>query len=151
VAPKWEALTLDGKAASSSQFEGKPHVLLFYLGAACTHCMEQVNAFAKAAPDYEKAGIQLCAVTLEPLSLAGRITEQMSTKKLPPFPVLCDPSLAAFKTFRAYDDFEEEALHAAVFIDAKGNLRWIDVSWQPFTNTTFLLNEAKRLISLDQD
>jgi hypothetical protein len=65
--------------------------------------------------------------------------------------VLCDPSLTAFKIFRAYDDFEEEALHAAVFIDAKGNLRWIDVSWQPFTNTTFLLKEAKRLISLDQD
>lgn len=150
AAPKWEALTLDGKPASSSQFEGKPHVLLFYLGAACTHCMEQVNAFAKAAPDYEKAGIQLCAVTLEPLSLAGRITEQMSTKKLPPFPVLCDPSLAAFKTFRAYDDFEEEALHAAVFIDAKGRLRWIDISWQPFTNTAFLLKEAQRLISLPE-
>lgn len=148
--PKWEALTLDGKPANSSQFEGKPHILLFYLGAACTHCMEQVNAFAKAAPDYEKAGIQLCAVTLEPLSLAGRITEQMSTKKLPPFPVLCDPSLAAFKTFRAYDDFEEEALHAAVFIDSKGKLRWIDISWQPFTDTTFLLKEAKRLMTLPE-
>jgi len=148
VAPKWEALTLEGKPASGSQFEGKPHILLFYLGAACTHCMEQVNAFAKAAPDYEKAGIQLCAITLEPLSLAGRITEQMTTKKLPPFPVLCDPSQAAFKAFRAYDDFEEEALHAAVLIDAKGNLRWIDISWQPFTNTTFLLKESQRLLSL---
>ena len=150
VAPKWEALTLDGKPASSTEFEDKPHILLFYLGAACTHCMEQVNAFAKAAPDYEKAGIQLCAITLEPLSLAGRITEQMSTKRLPPFPVLCDPSLAAFKTFRAYDDFEEEALHAAVFMDAKGHLRWIDISWQPFTDTAFLLKEAKRLISLPE-
>jgi peroxiredoxin len=149
-APKWEALTLDGKPASSSQFEGKPHILLFYLGAACTHCMEQVNAFAKAAPDYEKAGIQLCAVTLEPLSLAGRITEQMSTKKMPPFPVLCDPSLAAFKAFRAYDDFEEESLHAAAFIDAKGRMRWIDISWQPFTDTQFLLKEAQRLISLPE-
>jgi alkyl hydroperoxide reductase subunit AhpC len=111
--------------------------------------MEQVNAFAKAAPDYEKAGISLCAITLEPLSLAGRVAEQMTTKKLPPFPVLADPSLEAFKTFRAYDDFEEEALHAAVFIDAQGSLRWIDISWQPFTDTAFLLSEAQRLMKLD--
>jgi len=150
AAPKWEALTLEGKPASSAQFEGKPHILLFYLGSTCTHCMEQVNTFAKAAPEYEKAGIQLCAITREPLSMAGGLVEQMTTKKLPPFPVLCDPSMAAFKSFHAYDDFEDEALHAAVFIDAKGNLRWIDVSWQPFTNTTFLLQEAKRLLSLPE-
>lgn len=149
-APKWEALTLEGKPASSAQFEDQPHILLFYLGSACTHCMEQVNTFAKAAPEYEKAGIKLCAITREPLSLAGRLTEQMTTKKLPPFPILCDPSMTAFKTFHAYDDFEDEPLHAAVFIDAKGRLRWIDVSWQPFTNTTFLLQEAKRLLTLPE-
>lgn len=148
-APDWQALTLDGKEFSSRTLVGKPHVLLFYLGAACTHCMEQVNAFAKAAPDYEKAGISLCAITLEPLSLAGRVAEQMTSKKLPPFPVLADPSREAFKTFRAYDDFEEEALHAAVFIDAQGRLRWIDISWQPFTDTAFLLSEAQRLMKLD--
>ncbi len=150
-APKWEALTLEGKPASSTQFAGKPHVLIFYLGSACTHCMTQVNAFAKAAPDYEKAGISLAAITLEPLSLASRITEQMSTKKLPPFPIYCDPSQAVFKTFRAYDDFEQEPLHAAMLIDAKGRLRWFDISWQPFSDTAFLLKEAQRLLKLPED
>ncbi len=151
AAPKWEALTLEGKPAGSAQFAGKPHVLIFYLGAACTHCMTQVNAFAKAAPDYEKAGISLAAITLEPLSLASRITEQMSTKKLPPFPIYCDPSQAVFKTFRAYDDFEQEPLHAAMLIDAKGRLRWFDISWQPFTDTAFLLKEAQRLLKLREE
>jgi peroxiredoxin len=135
---------------NQTQFAGKPHVLLFYLGAACTHCMKQVNEFSKVAADYEKAGIALAAITREPLSLAGRISEQMSSKKLPPFPVYCDPSLSMFKTFRAYDDFEEEPLHAAVLIDAKGRLRWIDISWEPFSNTTFLLKEAQRLLSLPE-
>lgn len=151
VAPKWEALTPEGQVVKSAHFEGKPHVLIFYLGAACTHCMTQVNAFAKAAPDYEKAGISLAAISLEPLSLVGRVAEQMTTKKMPPFPVYCDPSLAAFKIFRAYDDFEEEALHAAILIDAKGRLRWLDVSWEPFTDTAFLLAEAKRLLSLPEE
>ncbi len=148
AAPKWNALTLEGQPVTSAEYAGKPHILLFYLGAACTHCMTQVNAFAKAAPDFDKAGIKLAAITLEPMSLAGRITEQMTTKKLPPFPIYCDPAQDAFKTFRAYDDFEKEPLHAAVFIDAKGGLRWLDISWQPFTDTTFLLAEAKRLMSL---
>jgi alkyl hydroperoxide reductase subunit AhpC len=150
-APNWQALTLDGKPVNQTQFAGKPHVLLFYLGAACTHCMKQVNEFSKVAADYEKAGISLAAITREPLSLAGRIAEQMSTKKLPPFPVYCDPSLSMFKTFRAFDDFEEEPLHAAVLIDAKGRLRWIDISWEPFSNTSFLLQEAQRLLSLPEE
>jgi peroxiredoxin len=148
-APEWQAFTLNGSTFRSQALAGKPHILLFYLGSACTHCMEQVNAFAKAAPDFEKAGIELRAITREPLSQAGRVAEQMTTKKLPPFPILADPSLAAFKTFKAYDDFEQEALHAAVFIDAKGRLRWIDISWQPFTDTAFLLKEAQRLLRLD--
>jgi len=149
AAPKWEALDLEGKPVDSSALAGKPHVLLFYLGSACGHCMTQINAFSKAAGDYEKAGIQLAAVTLEPMSLAGRITEQMSTKKLPPFPIYCDPGLAMFKSFKAYDDFEEEPLHAAVLIDAQGKLRWWDVSWEPFTDTAFLLQESQRLLGLD--
>lgn len=146
VAPSWEALTLEGKPAPSSQFTGKPHLLLFYLGSACGHCMTQINAFAKAAPEYEKAGVQLAAITLEPMSLASRITEQMTTKKLPPFPLYCDPSLAMFKAFQAYDDFEDEPLHAAVLVDGEGKVRWWDISWEPFTDTAFLLTEAQRLL-----
>lgn len=149
VAPKWEALTLEGKPVSRDSLKGKPHLLLFYLGSACGHCMKQINAFSAAAADYEKAGIQLAAITLEPMSLAGRITEQTNTKALPPFPIYCDPGLQAFKTFKAYDDFEEEPLHAAVLIDAKGNLRWWDVSWEPFTDTSFLLRESQRLLGME--
>ncbi len=151
LAPDWQALTLEGKAFSSRELAGRNHLLIFYLGSACTHCMEQVNAFAKVAPEFEKAGLSITAVTSEPMSLAGRLVEQMSDQKMPPFPVLCDPSREAFKAFRAHDDFEEEPLHAAVLVDAKGRLRWLDVSWEPFTDTKFLLAEARRLLALDAD
>lgn len=147
-APEWEALTLEGQPFQSSALAGKNHLLIFYLGSACTHCMEQVNAFAKVATDFDKAGIHITAITTEPMSLAGRLVEQMSDQKMPPFPVLCDPSLEAFRAFRAYDDFEKEALHAAVLVDAQGRLRWLDVSWEPFTDTRFLLIEAQRLLRM---
>ncbi len=150
-APDWQALTLEGKPFSSRELAGRNHLLIFYLGSACTHCMEQVNAFAKVAPEFTKAGLSITAITSEPMSLAGRLVEQMSDKKLPPFPVLCDPSREAFKAFRAHDDFEEEPLHAAALVDAKGRLCWLDVSWEPFTDTKFLLAEARRLLALDAD
>ena len=147
-APRWQALTLQGKTWSSEQLDGRAHLLLFYLGSSCTHCMEQINAFAKAQEKFTKQGIDLIAITREPLSTAGQLQEKMSTRKMPNFPVLCDPSLEAFKAFRAHDDFELEALHAAVLIDAKGRLRWWDISWEPFTQTEFLSQEAARLLSL---
>ena len=150
-APDWEALTLEGELFSSRELERRNHLLLFYLGSACGHCMEQVNAFAKAAAGFEKAGVSILAVTTEPVSLAGRLVEQMSDQKLPPFPVLCDPSLKAFRAFRAHDDFEGEALHAAALVDARGRLRWLDVGWEPFTDTRFLLAEARRLLALRLD
>lgn len=147
-APQWQALSLEGKPWSSAQLAGKAHLLLFYLGSTCTHCMEQINAFAKAQDSFTRQGIGLIAITREPLSMAGQLKEKMSGGKMPDFPVLCDPSLEAFKAFRAHDDFEQEALHAAALIDAAGRLRWIDISWEPFTNTKFLSEEAARLLSL---
>lgn len=147
-APQWQAVTLDGKPVDSATFAGKPHILLFYLGSACGHCMEQINAFGKAAGGFKKAGIRLAAVTLEPISLASRITDHTPDKKLPPFDICCDPGLDMFKSFKAYDDFEQEPLHAAVLVDAQGRARWWDVSWEPFKDTDFLLKEAQRLLGL---
>lgn len=148
VAPRWKAMTLEGQPVADAGLGGKPHILLFYLGSACTHCVEQLAAFAKAASEFDKAGINLAGISPEEVSVAKRISERMPDKKALPFPVFSDPSLAAFKAFRAYDDFEHEPLHAVVLIDADGNLRWIDIGADPFTNTSFLLEEARRLLAM---
>lgn len=149
-APEWTLVDLAGAQVKSSQLKGKPHLLLFYLGSTCSHCMEQVNAFAKASEAYKKAGIQIAAITQEKPDDAVRVREQMSTKKLPPFPIWCDPEHQVFKAFKAYDDFESEPLHAAILVDAEGNVRWWDISWKPFMDSQFLLNESHRLLALDK-
>ena len=124
---------------------------MFYLGHDCGHCVEQITAFSKAAVDFDNAGIQLVAVTLEPTQVAGKIREKLSLKKDQPlpFPILCDSSLEAFKKVRAYDDFEKETLHATLLIDPSNKLRWLDISWQPFTDANFALAESKRLLQLN--
>ena len=60
---------------------------------------------------------------------------------------MSDAGLDAFKASGAYDDFEKIPLHGAFLIDARGDVRWQDVSAEPFTETAFLLGEAKRLLA----
>jgi peroxiredoxin len=152
AAPVFEALTLDNQPVKSTDFTSKkPTLFMFYLGHDCGHCVEQIQAFSKAAADFDKAGIQLVAVTIEPTPVAKNIRAKLNLKPDAPlpFPILSDSSKAAFKAVRAHDDFENELLHATLLIDTTGKQRWQDVSWQPFTDAKFILAEAKRLLELN--
>jgi peroxiredoxin len=148
--PAWEATALDGTRVGGKTLAGKPHVLLFYLGAGCSHCVEQLQAFGALAGDFSGAGIGLTAITTESPGDAVQIRDRLSGASPDglPFPVWCDPGGQAFRAFRAYDDFERDALHATVFVDGAGRVRWIDAGWKPFTDARFLLAEAKRLLAL---
>lgn len=151
-APVFEANTLENQRVKSSDFTAKqPTLFIFYLGHECGHCVEQIQAFAKAAADFEKAGIQLVAVTLETPQVAAGIRAKLKLKpeQSLPFPILSDSSLEAFKKVRAHDDFENENLHATILIDTAGKQRWQDISWEPFKDAKFALEESKRLLKLD--
>ncbi len=147
-APEWQATGLDGAVVSGNSLKGKPRVLLFYLGAGCQHCVEQLHAFAKAAPEFASAGLNVHAISTESVAEAARIEDVLPPAGAVSMEFLCDPSLQAFRAFRAYDDFEDDPLHATVLLDGAGRIRWIDVSWKPFLDTAFLLGEAKRLLEL---
>ncbi len=150
-APKtrpWSALTPDVKPVSDSEHRGKNRLLLFYLGAKCSHCMDQLNAFAGIAGQFKEAGIPILAISPEPPSMVLKAVEKSRDKAGFPFPLLSDPSLEAFKTFRAYDDFEKMPLHAVIFIDSSDHIRWIDIGYQPFTDAKFVLGECQRLLKL---
>ncbi|MCF7788599.1 MAG: redoxin domain-containing protein [Prosthecobacter sp.] len=153
MAPVFEAITLDGKTVKSTDFTAKkPTLFIFYLGHDCGHCVEQMQAFAKATADFDKAGIQLVAVTLETPQVAAGIRAKLNLKpdQPLPFPILSDSSLASFKKVRAHDDFENENMHATILIDTHGKQRWQDISWEPFKDAKFALEESKRLLELDQ-
>ncbi|WP_395753545.1 peroxiredoxin family protein [Prosthecobacter sp.] len=151
-APTFEALTLEGKPVKSTDFTAKkPTLFIFYLGHDCGHCVEQMQAFSKAVADFDKAGIQLVAITLEKPEDAAGIRPKLGLKPEQPlpFPILSDASLASFKKVRAHDDFENENLHATILIDTNGKQRWQDISFDPFKDAKFALEESKRLLQLD--
>lgn len=149
AAPPWSGIGLDGQQVSDADYRGKDTVLVFYLGHQCGHCMEQLTAFAKKAPEFEKAGLRIVALSTDaPGELSGALKHSPTPGKLP-FPILSDADKTSFKAWRCHDDFENLALHGVALSDRHGRIRWLDISYEPFTDADFVLREFQRLLRFD--
>ena len=148
AAPDFSLPDGDGKKVSLRQFRGKPVVVIFYLGAGCVHCIEQLVAFAPEAEAFKKAGISIVAVSTDTVAGLNVTAEKAKYTGGFPIPLLSDSALKTFKAFRAHDDFESQPLHGTFLIDGEGLIRWQDISFQPFMEPKFLLTEAQRLLGL---
>ena len=160
-APDWSLPNADGKSVPLSQFKGKPVVVIFYLGHGCLHCVEQLTSFAPKTKDFLEAGISLIAISTDEINeLKGKIDtfdldadlkaflDENPDQGNFPFPLVSDAGLETFKTYRAFDDFEDQPLHGTFLIDGDGLIRWQDISYEPFNDPDFLLKESKRLLQL---
>ncbi len=147
AASDWALPDVDEKTRSLSDYRGRPVIVVFYLGYGCLHCAEQLQAMAKAYPEFQKAGFDIIAVSTDKQINLKRAYENYEGGF--PFPLVADPETTVFRQYRCYDDFEKAALHGTFVVDAAGNVRWQDISYDPFKDTEFLLKEAVRLISLE--
>jgi peroxiredoxin len=147
-APDWVLRDSENDKIALKDFRGKPLVVIFYLGAGCVHCIEQLNLFAPIASEYKEAGISIVAVSTESVEGLKKTLEKSKSEDGFPFPLVSNENLDIFKAYRAYDDFEKMPLHGTFLIDGNGLVRWQDISFEPFTETKFLLSEAKRLLKL---
>ena len=148
TAPEWSAVDQLGKSHSLAEQKGRPLLLVFYLGSGCSHCIEQLNALGPVAKDFAAAGIDIIAVSTDNAGDLNKTFVQAKDAQGFPFPIVADPGLAAFKAYRAFDDFENQSLHGTFLIDAAGFVRWQDISSQPFSDSKWLLSESKRLLAM---
>jgi peroxiredoxin len=146
-APQWSLTDADGQEHSLKQYEGKPVLVIFYLGHGCIHCAEQLQAFGPVASDFAAAGISIIAISTDDRDGLTKSLAQCEGGKFP-FPLVSDTDLKVFKEYRVYDDFEKQPLHATILIDGHGLVRWQDISFEPFKDTKFALEEAKRLLAI---
>jgi len=147
--PSWSLSDTEGKTHTLSEFHGKPLVLILFLGAGCLHCAEQLHAFAPKTAEFEAAGFRVAAISSD-----DREGLQFSLKNYKdgkfPFLLLADGDKSTFKAYRAFDDFEDEPLHATLIIDAKGRIRWQDIGHQPFMDVPFVLKEGQRMMKIGE-
>ena len=148
TAPSWELLDAQDKLHRTDDLAGQNYVLILYLGLGCLHCVEQLEAFTPQAEAFQEAGWKMLAIGTDSRSALQEARENYD--KPTPFPLLCDPDLKTFRSFRCYDDFEDQPLHGTFLIDAQGRVRWQDIGHEPFTDHAFLLREAQRIGALAQ-
>lgn len=144
--PTWGAKAPDGTLVAGEEFDGKPRIIIFYLGFGCLHCIEQIHQFSPLYDEYQKAGIDVVAISTETVQELKEGLENYGEEiKIPLF---SDGDKQIFKQFRCWDDFEDQPLHGTFLIDHRGKVRWQDISYEPFKDAGFLLKESKRLIAL---
>ena len=134
----------DGKPFKLADHKGRNVVLLFYLGGKCAHCMQQLQDFGKKIKEFEAVDTDLVAIGTDPLEDAKALKANASGIQFP-MPFLPDPTLAVFKQYQAFDDFEAAPLHGAFLVDKQGNVRFQRISADPFLDVEFLKGEAARI------
>lgn len=148
AAAEWSLADVQNQQRSLTEFRGKPVVAVFYLGAGCLHCAQQLQKFAPKAEAFKAAGFEIVAISTDAQPVLGDAYKDL--KEGFPFPLVSDAELNVFKSYRCYDDFEKQPLHGTFVIDADGLIRWQDISYEPFMDPDFVLKEAKRLLQQDQ-
>jgi peroxiredoxin len=146
TAPSWSARTSDNELVSGEEFDGRPRIVIFYLGFGCLHCMEQLHKFAPKIEAFRELGVDVVAISSETVAELQQGIKNYD-KKLE-IRLLSDGEKQVFKSYRCWDDFENQPLHGTFLIDAKGQVRWQDIGFEPFNDPEFLLKETKRLLEL---
>jgi peroxiredoxin len=144
-APAWSLTDAAGATVTLDRFRGKPTILMFYLGHECLHCVEQLQAFAPMAAEFASEQIAIVAISSDKQTDLAKSVAAYEGGKFP-FPLLANADLGVFRSYRAYDDFEERPLHGVFLIDGEGLIRWRDVGFEPFMDAKFVLGEARRLL-----
>lgn len=147
VAPSWKLVNAHGDLVALDDYRGKPVVVIFYLGFGCLHCAEQLHEFGPQAAAFRDAGIELVAISSDDADGLQKSLEAYDGEI--PFPLLANDKLDVFRSYRVFDDFEDQPLHGTFVIDAEGKVRWHDISYEPFMDPKFVLEEAKRLLEAD--
>jgi len=147
AAPAFSLPDQHQKKISSSSIAGKPHILVFYLGAGCLHCAEQLTAMADRYSDFKKAKLPILAISTDKVAELKKSQDNYEKGDIP-FPIVSDHQKEIFKKFSAHDDFENQPLHGTFLVDGKSRVLWADVSADPFMEIDFLIKESNRLLEL---
>jgi peroxiredoxin len=144
-APTWTLRDVDGREHALAGYEGKPVVVIFYLGHGCLHCAEQLQAFAPKTKEFAEAGLSLIAISTDEQGSLQKSIDNYGSDF--PFPLVSDAKMDIFRRYRAFDDFEQQPLHGTFLIDGEGLVRWHDIGYEPFMDADFVLKEARRLLA----
>lgn len=140
-APEFQLLDSSGKSRTLAELRnGKPLVLVFYLGYGCSHCVAQLFGLDKDLRYFRELGCEIVAVSFDPPEITRKKYEEYGEFH---FPVLSDPQNKVAQTYRVYapaqGTAEEIQDHGTFVIDPSGKILWANQGSQPFLDNKSLL------------
>ena len=144
AAVKFSVADTSGRLYTLADRGGKNVLILFFLGGACAHCMQQLQVFGQETEALKALNTEIVAISS---ANAESVRVLMANARGLPFPttILPDPELKLFKAYSAFDDFERIPLHGTFLVDAHGDVRYQRVSAEPFVDVDFIKHEAARI------
>ncbi len=125
-APEWRVplIDADGKRHTLAEFSDRRRVLVFFLGAGCQPCLEQLRAFRDVHDQFERRGITLIAVgSCGPRDLVS-VKKSVEDKGHLPFIFLADPESKVFEQYQLVDRRDSGLLHGLFCLSPSGEVIW---------------------------
>ncbi len=131
-APPFELTDSAGRPVRLADFVGHSHLLLvFSLGAACSHCLEQAQALRRDSGAFRAAGAQIVLVTPDGMSLDESLVHSLADD--------------GGRIARLYGAHLANGGHGSFLIDKGGVVRWSRVGASPFMDHPQILSALQRL------
>jgi len=119
----------DGSSVSLSDYrERGPVVLLFYRGAGCGSCQQQLRAMQAEYARFRARGAEVLAIAVQGVTQAGVVRELGRLD----FPILADEAHQVSEAFGVFNRLGDGLAAPAVFvIDGRGQIVWSYVGQGP--------------------
>lgn len=137
-----------GRPWSLADHRGRNVLVIFFLGGKCAHCMQQLQVFGKEVEALKALETDVVAISTDDFEATKALKANTDGIAFP-MPMLADPGLEVFKTYQAFDDFENLPLHGTFLIDGLGKVRYQRISADPFLDVDFIKTEVARVNRLD--
>ncbi|HEV3385568.1 MAG TPA: redoxin domain-containing protein [Gemmata sp.] len=143
MAPDFSLTNASGKLNALRDIAGKK-VLIFFRGAECLACNEQLQEVEKFAKKFQDAGVTIIAVSSTTRNGIKADKMAPARKQGLPFVLLADPEHETFKSYGCLGEQDNAPLHGTFVIDAKGVITWREVADKPYMDIKKVLERCGR-------
>ena len=124
-------------------FRPRNLVLVFFLGAECSHCTQKLRELLKDARELGDGKVEILAISSWRVPNPAAVMEMLGVTKSDRFHLLVDDT---HRSFRDYGCFNSKPMHGLFVIDADGVIRARYSGETPYADTREAAKLARQLM-----
>jgi peroxiredoxin len=125
-----------------ASFRPRNVVLVFFLGAECSHCTQRLRELLKDSRDLGNGKIEILAISSWRVPNPSAVMEMLGVTKSDRFHLLVDDT---HRSFRDYGCFNSKPMHGLFLIDGDGVIRMKYAGESPYADTKEAAKLAREL------